>query len=345
MKVGLIARCEDRGLGVMTRAFYEHMQPERVLIVVPPNNDLPKHYEWYEDKRPYAATAFLREDGTLNEGGMRDWIDGLDVIYTAETFYDWRIVEWAREAGVATVCHVMPEYFRPDWRDMPVTEWWTPTVYRLDHLPNRTRIVPVPIELGEAFAPNFEPHERLHWMHPAGARAKKDRNGTTQVIRAVQHCTEEHLLTICTQDPIDHFVHTQKVAVEIQAERTNRWRNYKDIDAVILPRKYGGLSLPALEAMASGCALVMPNVPPQWQEWPIVPLDCNMTEGGTIQLYHQAIPLAVVEPTEIARVMDMLARDPALLLAHRMRSLAHAERHSWQSLKGMYVRALERAAG
>ena len=39
MKLGLMARADQRGLGRMTHGFYRHMHPDRVLVVREPGSE------------------------------------------------------------------------------------------------------------------------------------------------------------------------------------------------------------------------------------------------------------------------------------------------------------------
>lgn len=343
MKLGLIARCEDRGLGNLTREFYEHMNPDRVLLVLP-HNELEKHTSWY----PGATWAELDTKtvgniGThfVNENLVREWLHGLDIVYTAETFYDWKITEWAREQAVRTVCHAMPEYFRTERAPM-VDQWWNPTTYRQGFMPRKTRIVAVPIATEHFTFSTSEQVTPIQWLHPAGSRAAKDRNGTVTLMRALKLTKQSHDVTICAQDSFDWGVHPARGVRLTQHHNTaeHYWDLYRDKNAVILPRKYGGLCLPAHEAMAAGCALVMTDTRPQNEEWPIVPIECEM-DGGVMGIYEHKIPLAQAQPGAVAEVMDYLAANPVAVTTARNRSRAYAELHSWAVLKSRVQRELE----
>lgn len=343
MKVGLIARSEDRGLGNMTWEWSQHMNPDRVLVVVP-NHAL--------EQRPdrYPGATFLRwdhhRDSSLDEHTVREWLDGLDVVYSAETFYDWRICDWARELGVRTVCHLMPEYFHHDRPNPPPAPdvWWTPTSWRLDRLPPSTRVVPVPLAT-ERFA-NSE--SRIQnglptWLHIGGARAAADRNGTRTVLSSLRFLREYHTVRIRVQDQrVPAATRGRNVKLEVvTSPAAEYWELYGNADAMLLPRRYAGLSLPALESMAAGLALVMPDVEPQSSEWPIVPLPATMSSH--VRTAAGPIPLAHLDPRVLAATMDRCARDPAILQYARSESLRFAEANSWEELGPRIRLALESA--
>lgn len=344
MKLGLLARAERRGLGHMTREFYEHMHPDRTLVVLPIGvkaRGLTSHLGWYPE------AAVVRYDGALDEQVVRPWLAGLDALYSAETLYDWRLADWAREAGVRTVCHIMPEYFRHSGPKPPPAPdvWWTPTRWRLSFLPTSTRVVPVPIAT-ERFAPlneSLNHSSPLRWLHTAGARAAADRNGTRVVLSSLQHLVRAHEIRIRAQD--EYIARARvgpKVRVEVHtAETENYWELYDDVSALVLPRRYAGLSLPALEGMGAGLALVMPDVEPQASEWPIIGLPA--VSRGTIQTGAGPIPLAEVAPRKLAARMDWLADHPDEVVSAQKRSRAFAAEHSWHELEPVIRGELERA--
>lgn len=344
MKVGLIARSEDRGLGNLTWEWAQHMAPDRVLLVEP-NHAIQQRRGRYDD--PTVVHWNHHGDAALDERVVRAWLDGLDVVYSAETFYDWRVCDWAREAGVRTVCHVMPEYYRhgqPTNVTIPKPDvWWTPTSWRLDQLAPGTIIVPVPIaterfRCGAGTATSGPPR----WLHIGGARAASDRNGTRLVIGAMRHLHREHVVRIRTQaeriprPQLGRHVHLEAITTPA----VEYWDLYHDADAMVLPRRYAGLSLPAIEAMAAGCALMMSDVEPQRSDWPIIAVPA--ARRGHVRTAAGMIEMADVNPKTLAGMMDDLADDPAALQAHRKAAVEFAESQSWARLEPLIREELER---
>lgn len=341
MKIGLIARSEDRGLGNLTWEWAQHMRPERVLVVEP-NHSIAQRPERY----PGATRVRWDHHGTaeLEEGVVREWIAGLDVIYSAETFYDWRICDWARTAGARTVCHVMPEYYRHGQTGEPLERpdaWWIPTRWRINQLPANATVVPVPIAT-ERYAirgtRNEEPVPR--WLHIAGARAAADRNGTRTVLGALPYMLRDHEVRITSQDQLPRWRARERVKVTIGEPAAEYWDLYGDADALVLPRRYAGLSLPVLEAMGAGLAIVMTDVEPQRSEWPIIPVDGVMR--GTIQTAAGHLRLAEVPVRTLAAKLDWLADHPDELAAAQRRSVTFAEQNSWANLEPVHRAELER---
>lgn len=345
MKVGLIARTEDRGLGNLTWEWAQHMRPERVLIVEPrhPVPQRPDRYDEHETiTMPWDPAAPALD--TRDERRVRKWLTGLDVVYSAETFYDWRICAWARELGVRTVCHVMPEFYRHWADDAPPapSAWWAPTLYRLDRLPAETRHVPVPVALERFRRPRRTPTapQPITWLHPAGTRAAQDRNGTRTFLSALRYCQEPHTVIVRAQGQTLPTRTRRNVDVVQGRPADEYWQLYDGAEAVVLPRRYAGLSLPAQEAMAAGCALLMTDVEPQRSEWPICPLPVA-GKPGSLTTAAGEIPVLTADPRAIAMWMDNLARDRMLLAHARKASRQWAEEHSWEQLGPAIEQELE----
>lgn len=349
LRCGLIARGESRGLGHIALEWARHMQPDRTLLVRPDSArdaGLTQHAEWFD---PDAVKIGFGADGRLHERTVRGWLHGLDVVYSAETFYDWRITDWAREMGVRTVCHVMAEYWKhtPNpynrFADPPPADvWWSPTTWRLEHLPEGTEVVPVPIPT-DRWGPPAPYDGPPRWLHPIGSRAASDRNGTRIFVAALKHLKREHEVVIRSQsEPFygngnaGRNVHVITHAHDVE----HYWDIYADADAVVLPRRYGGLCLPALEGMGAGLALVMPNVSPNW-DWPVIPVDAPFSNAITTSAGK--IPICATDPKQLAHVMDTCAKWPDRLADARAAAQEYAAELSWAARKASIVDALERA--
>lgn len=341
MRVGLIARTEDRGLGNLTWEWAQHMRPDRVMIVVP-EHQIPQRIGRYTEWPLLIQKWDHHGDGRLNEEKTREWLRGLDVVYSAETFYDWRICTWARELGVRTVCHVMPEYYRHGHANPPPTPdaWWTPTRWRLDLLAPGTRVVPVPVAL-ERFPAPTTTEQPPRWLHIAGAPAAADRNGTRLLLGALFYLRAEHCVKIRTQERRMVIPRAgRRVHLEVVTEPAREyWDLYGDADLMVLPRRYAGLSLPAQEAMAAGLALAMSDVEPQASEWPILPI--GAVANGRIRTAAGPIELVAMSPRDLADRMDEIARD-AMTIAHaRAESRRWAHHNSWERLAPLIRSELE----
>lgn len=265
MRIGLIARCEmARGLAIQARNFYEHMPVDSVLCVRMPRPDAPENPDWYRDR---TDATYNPKNHTLDERIVRRWLKDLDVVFCVETPHDWRIPGWCREQGVRLVVQGNPEFVRhmreegnalghPD-------QWWWPTSWRLDHLPPGI-VMPVPMDVRPRRRTN---DPRLHVLHVIGKRAFADRNGTEILVQAMRMVQSKIKLTICSIDgDIIPFPRRPNVEYWLRPQASiEQWSLYADQDLLVLPRRYGGLSLPALEAAASGMVVAMTDCSPNWE--------------------------------------------------------------------------------
>lgn len=336
MNVGLIARNDNRGLGTMTEAFYRHMRPAKTLVVEL-DAAMRRGFAPYRDRYPHDATFISWGGGELDETTVRGWLEGLDVVYSAETFYDPRIIGWCEDARVATVLHVMPEFYRAD---LPApTAMWVPTSWRLHHMPATVRVVPVPTE-PRAHAMRDSAHP-IRVVHVAGHRAAGDRNGTSIVLRALRMLQQSMEVTLFCQD--QRMPTARGIPSKVRVTRrlggvADRWSQYENADLLVLPRRYGGLCLPVLEAAASGVGLVLTDTPPN-DEWPADLLFA--TAGGSVTTAAGEIPFANADPRLLARRLDQLAASPATVDELRARARAWATENSWDRLVPTYEAALD----
>lgn len=315
MRLGLIARCEiARGIAIQSKGFYDHMPVDKVLLVRMPRPDCAEAVDWYEDAVTTHALYDMKTH-QLDERTVRNWLYGLDVVFTVETPNDWRIPTWCREAGVKLVIQGNPEFVRhgrPGYEQVPHPDaWWWPTRWREDLLPAGVHMpVPMPtVTTGVMRSPADRP---LHVLHVVGKRAFGDRNGTDIFIQALRRVRRPMHVTIYGLDgelpkvPIN--VGNPGLTVEYHPDgTTNRWTMYTNQDVLVLPRRYGGLCLPALEASACGLAVMMTDCPPNDE---LAYLRVSVRRWQTMVLACGPVQTADAAPIDIAARLDDLADQP-----------------------------------
>lgn len=328
----MIARAENRGLGTLSWEWYRHMKPDRTLVVIPEGV---RHAQLTSHLERFPGATVVSFDGALPERGCMEWLDGLDVVYTAETFYDWRFCAWAKELGVATVCHVMPEWFRDQWNvgSSAPTAWWAPTSWRMNRLPEGTRHVPVPIAT-DRFKP-WTPHEGpFRWLHVAGAETHFHRNGTPAVLKAATLLREPQEIVIRSQTR-GYDAPREHVTIDY-TDLPNYWDGYDGYDAMLMPRRYAGLCLPVLEAFAAGLPVVMTNMSPQASDWPV--LLAPTKPGRRIRILASDISTGDVNARSLAKSMDRWASTPRIVATWRERARSYAMANAW-SVRAPQIRA------
>ena len=217
--------------------------------------------------------------------------------------------------------------------------WWAPTAWRLDHLPVTTSVVPVPVPLDRWPVPAPERDEPV-FVHVVGHRAAADRNGTSLLLAAVQRINVPFRLRLITQG--DRPMHPPRVASCVTVEQhtmgvEDYWRLYEDADVLVMPRRYGGLCLPANEAAGAGLALVMTDCSPNTR-WPIVPVRSRTTShmdtpGGSI-------PLAGADVAHLVQILSELAQDHEARHQAQQRARRWAELMAWSEQRPQILEAL-----
>lgn len=325
MRLGVIARPEDRGLGLQTWEVTRHLQCSVLVVdVLEQRTDIASHW----DRFPDAVRAVWRHGKFLKPRLVGDWLESVDVVYSAETFYDQKLPDWAYAVDTRTVVQVNPEFWRPTrWREPDAQ--WSATSWRLEHIAPGTEVVPYPVA-AERFTPVPQHDGPTRWLHVAGRRAIYDRNGTETLLEALPLLRQPCSVTIAVQDgdePPQLPRVPRYVDVQVRGPVANYWDQYADADALVMPRRYGGLCMPVQEACAAGLAILMPDCAPNRDTWPIVPVRVH----GYDQLHMRAGEVAVanVDHMDLARQMDALA-EPCKRHVQQQASLGWATWHSWQ---------------
>lgn len=338
LRLGLIGRPEThRGLGIQTQEFSRHMDVAKTLMVIMPTNTGPRNYSAFSAPMGIDYDPIYHR---LPEHIMREFLQDLDVVFTAETPYDWSLLPMAKKMGVKTVIQGNPEFVRhgrKGYEHMPhPDEWWWPSTWRLDRLPPG-RFMPVPMSRVDHLASTST--DRLRVLHVAGKRAWQDRNGTEMFFQAVSMSRRPMDVTVIGVDGelpsmtiprVNLNVHLMPDGVE------DRWEMYKGHHALVLPRRYGGLCLPALEAAAAGLAVLMPDCPPNEL----------FTERRTPILNYQPLDMACgvidasrIDPMFLAYQLDELADNLDVVMAE---GRANRESTLWWTPEGttMYEEGL-----
>ena len=172
-------------------------------------------------------------------------------------------------------------------------------------------------------------------LHVAGARAIGDRNGTESFIAALKLIRSDVYVRICINDNFEPMLvgMPNNVEVEVVKGADERGSMYAGMHVLVLPRRYGGLSLVAQEAAAAGLAPADDRLPPN-QDYP-ARLMTSYTDG------RQRVPIGkidtyAVHPREIALHIDEWAHDSDLLAADQKRSQQWAAGHTWAKLHNHY---------
>ena len=299
MRLGIIARSDNTGLGNQTRELVNMLNPDKILLIdSTPFNKNKQHPEWYEQ---YSC---IRTDGFPSVQQIKIFLNDVDVVLSCETFYDQNFIRFANKRGVKTILQYNYELFgHLSNPELPLpTVLLSPSLWQIETIQqmfgDRTRIMHLPPPSNPELFVNVKnnniskSHNKL--LHIAGKKAAKDRNGTETVINMLKHSKADYELVIRSQSEIVTNVTDSRLKIEI-GNPENREDLYNGFDAMVLPRRYAGLCLPMNEALLSGLPVFMTNVSPNNQ---ILPQDW-LIESDTIGTIRTKVRISLFEANNV----------------------------------------------
>ncbi len=338
MKIGLIGRADDRGIGIQTWEFHRHMPVHSTLVVLTNDRAFPEDPARFGSDVVHVDSnlSTKRDQRGLDERKVRRWLQPLDVVFAVETVYDWRLIDWAHDAGVKVVIQGNPEFYCHHQYGFPQPDRWVwPTGWMLDELgehlpPEQLDVLPVPTVDRPSTAADPE-DDALRVLHVVGRPAAGDRQGTLEFVDALASIRGRVHVTLTSQEgglPSTQRLGRDVTCDVISTSQADRWELYRNQHILVSPRKYGGLHLPGLEAMASGLALVMPDCSPNGM-WPGRRMKTR--KGQRVRTPFGGIQMAAVHPFDIARQIDIYARDRAALSADMAEAKRWADFNTWEA--------------
>jgi glycosyltransferase involved in cell wall biosynthesis len=272
MTFGIIARCDNTGLGNQTRDLVRMLNPDRILLINSAKFNNNKQYpEWYDGYNVIMTNGFP----TKQEVAI--FMDGLKSVLTCETFYHPHFIHLAQRRNIKTLMQYNYEFLdHLNKPDMPLPTYMiSPSYWNIDEVINKfgndTTVVHIPPPVNSEEFANVKnnnlakDHKRI--LHIGGKAASKDRNGTQTVIDMLRYSKADYELVIRSQSELDINCQDSRLTVEI-GNVDSRSSMYDGFDAMVLPRRYAGLCLPMNEALMSGLPVFMTDISPNNQVLP-----------------------------------------------------------------------------
>lgn len=306
MKIGIVVRSDNTGLGNQTRELTQMLNPNKIMLIDSSSfNHNQQHPEWY---RGYNVSTIK---GIPNNMQIKRFLQGLDVVISCETFYNNDFIALARRMGVKTILQYNyelfdnlenPNMFLPD-------VLVAPSLWNFDVVKNKfgdvAQVVHMPPPTnGSKFDKVREvnlskDHKRI--LHIGGKKALMDRNGTETVIEMLKYSTADYELVIKTQSKLDIECDDPRLIIDT-GNPDSVQDLYSGYDAMILPRRYAGLSLPMNEALLSGLPVFMTDISPNNillpSEWLVESsVICQAQTKTTIDVYG-------ANPQKLAKMID-----------------------------------------
>lgn len=317
MTGGMLVRADHRGLATLTGIMARSLQPERVLLV-----DMGRHSPTmcHPDEYPDRWGTVTYDELLAGDYKWDGFLDGLDWVYTAEIPYDYALFTEAARRGVQTVLHVMPEldpYVRNSGLPKPDV-LALPTGWMAERYPGAP-VLPVPAVPFKAKAGHLV-------VHP-GSLAMRDRNGTRPVLNASRRVRWPVVVRSQVAPDQPWFNATVEVG-DLDRSRDL----FAGAACVVIPRRYGGLSLVIQEALAAGLPVLVPESDPYAS---VVPPEARIravegrglvAKGGNIRTWDCA-------PRDVAAAVDRVMADDGLRTELAKASRRWARANTWEKVR------------
>jgi hypothetical protein len=276
MRLGIIARSDNTGLGNQTRELVSMLNPAKILVIdSTPFNSNAQHPEWYSGYN--VATT---KNGMASKEEVYEFLNELDVVLSCEIFYNPSFISIAKKRKVKTILQYNYEFLdhlaNPDL-ELP-NVLIAPSLWNFSDIVNRfgnkTKVVyiPPPTSINLFKETNKINRNKIHKkiLHIGGKAAVKDRNGTNTVIEMLNYSVADYELVIKTQSKLNIKCDDPRLVID-DFSPDARESLYEGFDAMVLPRRYAGLCLPMNEALIGALPVFMTNISPNNkilpQEW------------------------------------------------------------------------------
>jgi hypothetical protein len=296
MRLGIIARSDNTGLGNQTRELVKLLEPSKIMLIdSTPFNNNEQHPEWY------VGYDVMTTNGFATDAEVDLFLDSVDVVLSCEIFYSDTLITKAKEKKVKTILQYNFELFENvTQRHLPLPDvllapslWNIGMVNRLFGRQCKVVHLPPPTDFSlfeEAREENLS-KDHLRILHIAGKIAAQDRNGTETILKMLKHSTADYELVIKTQSDFEGMSNDPRLTIDKSNVKNNQ-DLYVGFDAMVLPRRYAGLCLPMNEALVSGLPVFMTNIEPNnfilpesWLTQSRVHLSFR-TKAGMISVYE-----------------------------------------------------------
>lgn len=338
MRVGVVARADHGGLANQTYEVWRNVKPDRVLVVDMGLRARGHGTDLARYDAPWCEKFVTRHGKAGYE--LDQFLHGLDVVWSAETFYEDHMYALARGHRCATVLHANPELFYAP--DRLATEIWAPTEWEVARLPLRTKVVPLPVPLDRF---TYRRRTKADTFFATTGEAMLDRNGFDAVRDAMFHVEHSGRLFWRGGPPQDPPIEQWG---NIAAEWLPPVDDYTDLipaetDMLVMPRRYGGLCLPQAEAAAQGIPTVMTNLPPQ-DGWISQRLLVETTGSLSAKMKGGDFPVYDLDPRVLAAKLDELMDAPDTVATSSLQARQWAEQQGWDVQLDTWLGHFERLA-
>jgi glycosyltransferase involved in cell wall biosynthesis len=343
MRIGLIARADNTGLGVQSKGFFDHITCKALVIdfsnMVPNGSykqTLVPHLERFPGQQVFKWGNVHNVRGDMPKEVIAEFIKDIDILFAMETPYDYNIFEMCRAKGVKVV--LQPNYEFLDFPSrLPMPDLFAaPSLWNFDLFPSPKTFLPVPVNLSHF---KHTPKEKT-FVHVIGRTAHQDRNGTLQFLTALNYVKSDINVIIRgqLQNQTVHNRLPSNINLKIEFENKLNYADNYDGGVLVMPRKYGGLCLPINEALAAGMPVIATNVAPNnyWlpEEWLVASTYRGMFKSKRNIDYYEADAISLAEKIDEFCQPDFYRKAVG-------KALGLGESISWGALYPQYINTFQ----
>jgi len=301
MTIGLIARCDNSGLGSMSWELAKHIKFDQIKLQ---SNG---RYQTYPD-RFYNVVDDLTTDIVIGIETMYGYQKKPNQKLVLIPMYECSYKSEVAKADKVIAVSLLDKQYYPEAEFIP----W----------PINTELI------------KYKHHTKAKvFVHNAGHGGLGGRNGTKELIEAMQYVKAEISLIIRSQVPIESKDSRIEVIVK---DYENYWDIWGTGDVFVFPEKFNGLSLPIQEAIGSGMAVMCTN---RFPFNAYLPREIMIEPSGfKEELIAVPFQSAVIDPVSIAKKIDEWAYQDISGISREMGILT--SKMSWEKLADRWKAAL-----
>jgi glycosyltransferase involved in cell wall biosynthesis len=332
-RIGIIARCDNTGLGVMTVDFFRNLTVQKVLVVP---GTIANYLDRFANRPGVSVIVCPTRRPTLGE--INRFLEDIDVVVAFETPYDWNIFMHARQLGIKTVLVPMYEWTPPNDKIPCYPDLFLcPSRLDYDELPEPKQYIPTPVN--RDIIPFRLRTQAGKFVFINGMGGFKDRNSLRVLLELIPLVKSPVEFLIRSQVSIPPISDTR---VTVQMEEVDYGNLWKEGDIYLHLHRWDGLSLPINEAMAAGMPIVAPNFYPHNEFLPkrlLFPIEATVRE--CLSEGFREIDVHVISASTVAQKIDEVAamqEHEIALLSQAVNQLA--DERSWSVLRSKFVEIL-----
>lgn len=342
LKIGLFgARSNNAGLGTQSLEFFNWVKPCATVLI-----DISSI-----DNKIVFNDRFVGENvevvkGLPSNSFIDKWVSknkDLDIIFCIETPYNYYLFERAKHYGIKTVLQYNFEfldYFENEKLPFP-TVMCSPSIWGLEKViekfGNLTHVHYLPVPANDLLIERRNITNISTFVHIAGYELHEDRNGTNAFLNAIPLVKNKNVnFKIFSQHKLkSDLVKDPRVQLN-ETNLVNYFDLYLEGDCLYFPRRYGGLSLPANEALCAGMVVAMPNIVPNMH---YIDMDCliPVVSSKLISMRCGKITCASLDSSLIASHIDFLS-ELSKASIKKIVSAAYDRLPKWSSYKSEYTK-------